>query len=107
MEERNQVNRYFKETYPRRLSELQKELEPIATKLFVSFVKNDVENGTKLINEYKSIVQKFGENTKFHVVHLNPRTPKYINKVSVEYIGQSLGDTDAGRVFFLLYKRKE
>ena len=82
------MKHYFEFTYPRRLADLKKELEPLAVTAARS--EDDKEIAKAAVLEFQRKINLFYENTKLHIKQLVPNI-HYLERVTPKYIAEQMG----------------
>uniref|UniRef100_A0A6M3K5L5 Uncharacterized protein n=1 Tax=viral metagenome TaxID=1070528 RepID=A0A6M3K5L5_9ZZZZ len=95
------MKHYFEFTYPRRLADLKKELEPLATTAARS---KDEEIAKAAVMEFQRKISLFAENTKLHLTQTVPHLA-YLERVFPKYIAEQMGkDTTIYLIMKLIHK---
>uniref|UniRef100_A0A6M3K5J7 Uncharacterized protein n=1 Tax=viral metagenome TaxID=1070528 RepID=A0A6M3K5J7_9ZZZZ len=95
------MKHYFEKTYPRRLVDLKKKLDPLATTAACS---KDEEMAKAAVIEFQRQINLFYENTKLHIKQLAPDN-YYLERIHPSYIAKQMGkDTTTYLIMKFIYK---
>ncbi len=103
------MKHYFEVTYPRRLEDLKKILEPLAIKIYKLAREDESkkEETTKCLQEFQDHINHFCDNTKLHITGLKTGSMDYLHMVTREYLIQFVGKESAsGKILSLLKTKK-